>query len=45
MLCMLWEQVQAYLTDTDQSSINMLFNDMPVRVQAVWKARSEATRF
>jgi hypothetical protein len=38
---MLWEQVQAFWVDIDQGYINKLIDGMPVRVEAVQKARDE----
>lgn len=44
-LDMLWQQVQTYWPDIDQGYINKLIDGMPVRVEAVQKARGEVTRF
>jgi transposase len=44
-LDMLWEQVQACWVDIDQGYINKLIDDIPVRVEAVRKARGEVTWF
>jgi hypothetical protein len=42
---MLWEQGQARWSDIDQGYINKVIDGMPVRVEAVRKARGEVTRF
>ena len=42
---MLWKQVHACSADIGQGYINKLIDGMPVRVEAVRKARGEVTRF
>jgi hypothetical protein len=42
---MLWEQVQACWADIDQGYINKVIDGVPIRVEAVRKAKGEVTQF